>query len=62
MSLVKGMKDLNMLSHDDGEEAAWIFKKVFGANWKKGVALHSLLTLNPSELIEGIAHSDKLQR
>ena len=56
------MKDLNMLSHDDAEEAAWIFKKVFGANWKKGVALHSLLTLNPSELIEGIVHSDKLQR
>ena len=44
MSLVKGIKDLHLLSHDDAEEAAWIFKKVFGANWKKGVALHSLHT------------------
>ena len=56
MCLVKGISSLDpLLSHDHSE--AWIFKKVFGANWKKGLVLHSLLTLAPSDLVEGIAHS-----
>lgn len=55
MKLVKGSDKMDLLFKPDMEEEAWIFKKVFGANWRKGLALHSLLSLPPSELIDGIA-------
>ena len=59
MNLVKGVRMFDLLSRRDAEEAAWIFKKAFGANWKKGLALHSVLTLSRSDLLEGIAQSNE---
>ena len=61
MSLVKGVRSFGVLSRENTEEA-WIFKKIFGGNWKKGLALHSVLTLSESELVEGIAYIDELPR
>ena len=55
MSLVKGVKSIDVINKLDTEEEAWIFKKVFGSNWRKGLALHSLLVLSPSDLLSGIA-------
>ena len=58
MSLVKGVMSIDVINKVDTEEEAWIFKKVFGSNWRKGLALHSLLVLSPSDLLSGIAQDN----